>query len=153
MVNVDPNSFLMGGGARSATFHNIGDRYWGTIMSMETRQQTDFKTKEPLVWRDGTPRLQLVVTILTDLQEDEDDDQMRSIYIKGQMRAAVRDAVAKARARGLEEGGKLLVQFVGEKKSDDGLSPAKQFFAKYEPPSRVVEVPGGPDFDEEDLPF
>ena len=149
---VDPNALIMGTGARSASFKNHGDRVWGTIISSEVRQQTDFDTSQLLFWDDGKPRLQVVITVQTDISDDDDDDGLRAIYAKGQMLKAIGDACRKAGAKGISEGGRLLVQYVSDAEPKRrGMSGAKQYFAKYEPPVTMVEIPDQPDEDE--LPF
>jgi hypothetical protein len=152
----DPNAFLMGAGGRSATFPDIGTEYDGYIVSYEMRQQTDFKSGQPLLWNDGNPRMQLVVTIHTNLQEDADDDGMRTLYIKGNMQKAVKDAVAKAGARGIAIDGRLFVRYTGDgEKPDPKLNAPKFYIAKYLAP--VQAIPGdpgdGPPPDDDAAPF
>lgn len=146
----DPNAFLMGGGAKSAKFDAEGDKVVGTILDMQVKQQTDIKDGTPLVWPDGNPKMQLVVTLQTDARDDDDDDGQRTLYIKGQMQRAVQDAVRKAGARGLAEGGRLGVKFVETAApTQRGFNGAKQYAAQYEAP--VVQV-GGSEYGE-DEPF
>lgn len=148
---LDPNALIMGSGARSASFKSHGDRVWGTIMSSKVRQQTDIQGKLK-VYDDGNPMLQVVVTLLTELQEDDEDDGLRAVYVKGQMMAALRTAFVKAGVRGMEDGGKLLVQYTEDAKPvQQGFTGAKQYYAKYEPPTIVTELPDQPD--EDDEPF
>lgn len=150
----DANNFLMGSGARSFKFEHLNDRVWGTVMSSELRQQTDFDTGQLLFWDDGKPRMQVVVTLLTELQEDDEDDQLRAIYVKGEMQKAVRAALVKAGARGLEDGGKLLVQYTGDgEPKRRGMSGAKLYYAKYEPPVQMTELPDQPDDEGPAEPF
>lgn len=152
----DQNAFLMGrrrraqgGGAKSAKFDNEGDKVVGTILDMQVKQQTDIKTGELATWPDGNPKMQLVVTIQTDARDDEDDDGQRTVYVKGQMQRAVQDAVRKAGARGLAEGGRLGVKFVSTAApAQKGFNGAKQYAAQYEAP--VVQV--GEDYGD-DEPF
>lgn len=154
----DPNAFLMGGGARSASFKNIGDQVQGTILTCVTRQQTEpgGKLKE---YPDGNPMMQLVVTLLTTEQDDEDDDGLRAVYVKGQLRAALRGAILKSGEQGIQEGGELVVRFVSELPSQTkGFSATKQYKVGYRPPSRQVEIPAGDDdveglIGDDDLPF
>jgi hypothetical protein len=135
----DPNAFLMGGGAKSAKFDNEGDKVVGTILDMQVKQQTDIKTGSPRTWDNGDPMMQLVVTLQTDARDDEDDDGQRTLYVKGQMQRAVQDAVRKAGARGLAEGGRLGVKFVSTAEPKQrGFNGAKQYAAQYEAP--VVQV-------------
>lgn len=147
---IDADAFLMGSGGRSASFKDHGDQVWGVVMSAEVRQQTDFTSGDLLFWDDGKPRMQLVVTLLTEEREDDDDDGLRRVYIKGQMTKAVQEAVRKAGAKGLREGGRLVVRYVSDiPPAKRGLSPAKKYVAKYEPPTQEVMVPDEPEFDDE----
>lgn len=154
--NMDPNAFLMGGGAKSASFKNIGDMVQGTILSVATRQQTEPGGKLK-TYDDGNPMMQLVVTVLTDDHEDEDDDGLRALYVKGQMRAALRAAVLKAGEHGIAEGGEIAVRFTAEEPAKTkGFSPTKVYRVGYRPPARAVEVPGddgAPPIDDDELPF
>ena len=151
----DPNALIMGSGARSAVFHNHGDQVWGTIISAEVRQQTDFDSGSPLFWDDGKPRLQVAIILLTEEQVDDDDDGLRAVYAKGQMLKAIRSAVVKVGKRGIEEGGKLVIRYVSDADPKrKGMSGAKQYFAKYEPPTHITELPDSGDAeDDEALPF
>jgi hypothetical protein len=143
----DPNAFLMGGGARSFKFTNVGDRVWGTVMASETRQQTEFETGKLKTWDDGSPMWQVVVTLLTELQEDADDDSLRAVYVKGEMQKAVRAALVKAKVKGIEDGGRLLIQYTGDGAAVGRLNPPKLYFAKYEAPTNITELPDQPDDD------
>ena len=153
----DPNAFLMGGGARSASFKTIGDQVQGTILSVVTRQQTEPGGKAKF-YDDGNPMMQLVVTLLTAEQDDEDDDGLRAVYVKGQLRAALRAAVLKSGEHGIAEGGELVVRFSSELPSQTkGFNATKQYKVGYRPPSRQVEIPGDDDAppigDDDELPF
>ena len=143
----EANRFLMGTGGRSALFKNVGDRVSGFITTMAVREQTDLDGNIR-TWDDGKPRMQLVVTLLTEQHDDDDDDGMRRLYVRGQMTKAVQDAVRKAGRRGLEEDGRLAVEYVGDAEPQKrGFSGAKQYRARYEPPQTAV-----PD-DDESVPF
>ena len=149
---MDPNAFLMGGGVPGAKFEAIGAKITGIVERIEMQQQTAFGTGEPLWWDDEEtrPRMQMVVTMLTQLQETPDDDGMRKLYIRGQMTKAVADAVKKAGRKGIEEGAELAVQyFADEPPPKRGFNPIKQYRAKYDPPTKQVALPD----DEDDLPF
>ena len=151
-MTMDPDSFLMGSGGRSAKFEKAGDRTWGVIMDSQMRQQIDLDTNKPAFWDDGNPKMQLVVTLLTELHEDDDDDGLRKVYIRGQMQKAVADAVRKAGAKGLRDGGKLLVQYTGDAEpTRRGFNGAKQYFAKYEAPTQETPVPD--ENEPDDVPF
>lgn len=142
----DVNEFLMGGGGKSARFDNIGDTITGKVISTEVRQQTDISDGKPLTWDDGSPRMQLVVTLQTDAKDDAEDDGQRAVYVKGSkapgsksMHDAVRSAVQAARAKGLEPGGTLTVTFVGEEPSKTrGFSARKLWQAEYRAPDHAA---------------
>jgi hypothetical protein len=133
---VDANSFLMGGGgAATAKFPTPGTTIGGRITEPpQLEQQRDIKSGEKKFWKDGDPMMQLVVTVQTDQRDPaiEGDDGKRRIFVKGQMKNAVADAVREAGARGLEVGGTLWVRFTHElPASGPGMSPPKQYDAKY----------------------
>jgi hypothetical protein len=152
MTNLDPNSLIMGSGARSAKFASPGDRIWGTIVGTKTMQQKDMQG-QLMFWPDGNPKLQVAITLLTELVEDDEDDGLRTVYARGQMMAALRAAFVKAGVRGMEDGGRLLVQYMKDAEpTQKGFNGAKQYFAKYDPPTFTTELPDQPD-DDDDLPF
>jgi len=142
----DVDSFLLGGSVTSAKFEGIGDSVTGKISDQpEMRAQTHMQTGKPLTWDDGSPKMQLVITLQTDEQDpsDADDDGKRRIYVKGSKKAgsksmhdAVAGAIRTAGAARLQVGGTLAVAYVGNRKSEViGFNDAKQYEAKYTPPS------------------
>lgn len=137
-MSTDADQFLMGGGVTSAKFENIGASITGTITDPpEVRNRTDPKSGEVDTWKDGSPKKQLVITLQTSLREDADDDGLRKVYVKGKsMTDAVRDAVRKAGAKGLEVGGRLQVSYVGDGEVPGrGLNPPKLYLAQYARPA------------------
>ena len=143
MTEIDPNSWLMGGGVQSFKFATPNDKVSGVITHMAMLQQTDFKTQKPLFWDNGDPKMQMAITLSTVLAESDDDDGNRRIFVKGQMQKAIQEAVKKAGARGLAEGGELVVQYTGDGEAERGMNPPKLYRARYAPP--VVNVGGSPD--------
>jgi hypothetical protein len=135
----DPNDFLMGGSIPSASFLHIGDSILGTIVEPPfMQQQRDMVSGELKWWENGDPMEHMVVTLQTDLRDPQidDDDGRRRLYIKFNMRNAVREAVKKAGAKGLGVGGKLQVTFTSEgEPTARGLNPPKFYEAQYEPPA------------------
>ncbi|AFN37810.1 hypothetical protein FGG44_gp69 [Mycobacterium phage MacnCheese] len=134
----DSYGFLGGGGPASAKFASHGDVVGGVIaVEPEQRQQTDMKTNEGLTWKDGSPRMQLIVTVQTDLNdpEIEDDDGLRRLFVKGEMRKAVQKAVIQAGAKGLDVGGELYVTYVGDGEKKGNLSAPKLYTATYAKPA------------------
>ena len=139
-MTTDPNAFLMGSGGRTAKFPEKGAKVTGYIQDMQVKQQTDFDSGAPLTWEDGKPRMELVVVLQTDERDDEEDDGVRKLYVKGQMQAAVADAVRKAGQRGLGIGGKLRVTYTSENEpTKRGRSPQKVYEARYEAPVQPVD--------------
>lgn len=129
------DDFLLGGSVPSAKFPIVGTTVTGRITERPTvEQQRDYTTGELKFWDDGKPQMQLVVTIATDLRDPEvqDDDGTRRIYIKGQMKNAVAQAVRASGARGLEVGGVLAVTYSGDgEKKNAKFNAPKNFTAVY----------------------
>lgn len=150
MSNVD--DFLFGGGGKAAKFENIGDTVEGTITDAQVSQQTDMETQQPLTWTDGSPRMQLVITLQTNERSDDNDDGLRRIFAKGgkyevasgagsSLKDAIADAVKKAGAKSLDAGGTLKVGYTGEgKKTNRGFSAPKLYRATYSPPVKSVSA-------------
>lgn len=131
------DQFLMGGGAASAKFKEYGDTVTGTIAEApEVSQRTDPKDGSPQFWKSGDPMMQLIVTLQTTLRDDADDDGKRRIYVKGKsLTEAVREAVKKTGARGLEIGGTLTVTYVADgPQPNKALDPPKLYTATYSRP-------------------
>jgi hypothetical protein len=84
----DADALLFGGGVKSVRLSNIGDRVEGTIVGKDTvheREYSDDKNAAPVYkyFKDsGKPIPQLVLTIQTNLREDDDDDGRRKVYFK-----------------------------------------------------------------------
>jgi len=136
---MEANDILMGGGVASAKFPIIGTKVAGQIVrGPDARQQTDIETGMPLTFASGDPRMQVVVQLQTNDRDpsDADDDGVRGLYIKGNMLNAIRDAVKKVGAKGLEMGGYLAVEYVadGERKNK-AFDPPKLYAAIYAAPS------------------
>lgn len=137
----DANTFLMGGGAPSAKFPALGASITGTIAQPpEVRQQSDYETGALKFWDDGTPRMQLQVILQTSERDPANplDDGQRAIYVKAQMQKAVRDAVIRAGAKGLEVGGTLQVTYAADGEAKGRLNPPKHFTAVYTPPTAAA---------------
>ena len=150
MSNEDVSGFLFGGGGKAFKFETIGDTLDGTITDVQIAQQTDMESNQPLTWADGSPRMQLIVTVQTAERSDDNDDGLRRAFAKGgkyevatgtgtSMKDAIADAVKKAGARSLDEGGTLKIGYTGEgKRTNRGFSAPKLFRATYSPPVKSV---------------
>jgi len=145
----DEDEFFSGGGIKYFGFPIVGTTISGTVCDkMVTRQQTDMKTKEPLTWPDGNPRLVLVIPLQTTLADPqvEDDDGKRTIWVAkpGGMYAAIMDAVKTAGATAPKLGGQITLQYIGDgEKTNPGLNAPKIFRAHYVPPSDAFFAANG----------
>lgn len=125
MNNIDK---LMSTGAKSAFNKNsvIGEQVSGTILSAMERQVTNYTSKQPEFWDNGDPKMQIVVSVQTDLREDADDDGARSIYIKvwGRDKVALLNAIRAAgytkASEALAPGNRFTAAFVGTEPSTRG---------------------------------
>lgn len=107
-----------GGGKSLFTADSVpGETHSGKIVSLDVRQTTDFQTGQPQTWDDGTPKMQLVVSLQTDEHDNVDDDGLRACYIKlwGLQRTSLMDAVRAA----------------GGRKASDVLTPGAVFQATF----------------------
>lgn len=138
--SLSANDLLMGGGVSAAKFPTIGTVVAGQIIrEPEAREQTDFQTGATLRWDNGDPKMQIVVQLATNQRETGDDDGVRALYIKGGMLNAVRDAVRKSGAKGLEVGGTLAITYSGDgEASKRGFNPPKLYAATYTAPSSAA---------------
>lgn len=111
-----------------------GTRVTGIIENVTANQVRDFQTKQPAFWNDGSPRLQVLVTIDTGIIDPnvEDDDGRRTVYIKGwgvQRRAwlqALRNAGLK-KADEVKPGDRFTATFTGYGPQDNLPQPPKLF--------------------------
>jgi hypothetical protein len=133
-----PNDILFGTGTPGVKFQSPGDTVTGPIVELAASQQTDYKTKEPLNWPDGKPRMQVEVKVKTSLRDSsiEDDDGVRRLFVKGKILTnAVKDAVRATGAKGLEIGGVLTVTYIGDAPAEKGLNAPKLYEAEYVKPN------------------
>lgn len=134
----DSYGFLAGGGSPSAKFTTYGDTVGGTILEEpQVQQQRNIDDGSPLTWPDGNPRMQMIVTVQTALRDPsiDEDDGKRRIFVRGQMRNAVQQAVIAANAKGLDVGGTLNVTYIADgDRKNPAYSPPKIYQASYTPP-------------------
>jgi hypothetical protein len=125
---------------------SFGDAVVGRIITLKERAQTEPGTGKVVTFNDGSPRMQLVVTVRPD---DGSDDV--TLYAKGgkftaaqgngqAMRTAIESAARDSGADSIAEGARLGIAFTGLSEAKPGLSPAKLFTAQYEAPSSSVPV-------------
>lgn len=131
----NPADSFFGESSPSAKFDAIGTTVGGVITRIgDPMQQTDFSSGKPLTWDDGTPRMQLPVTVQTDLRDPSNplDDGKRTLYVKGEMKKAIGAALRAAGAK-MAIGGTLTVTFSGEEPTAG--YPKKLYTATYAPPA------------------
>lgn len=137
-----PADLFFGDSSKSAKFDTIGETVGGPITHIgEARQQTEFGSGKPLTWDDGSPRMQLPVTVQTSLRDatDPNDDGKRTFYVKGEMKKAIGNALRQANAK-MAIGGVLTVTYTGDEPTKG--FPKKLYSATYTPPA-----PGGDFFE------
>jgi len=128
-------------------FETVGATVKGRIVGVAQAQQTDIDTGAPLVWNDGTPRMQLVIRL-------EVEGETKTLYAKGgtfevatgegtSMQQAIVDAVMGAGASRIETGATLEVAHSGiGKKTSAAKSAPKLYRARYSPPVEAVPIAG-----------
>ena len=118
--------FLGGGGGDAAEFSEIGSEVGGTVISVEKRQLRNFAGTELETWPDGGAKYTWLVTV-------ETDDGPKTIFCRGQMFTAVREAAVAA---GITEmvGATLRVRHTGlGTPTVKGYREPKLYAAKWEP--------------------
>lgn len=150
--------FQQTGGAPSFKFKEIGSFVRGEVVSQFKTQQMDFADPDKgLFFKDGSPRMQINVTLQTNLRnwdgvtriptdgkdgpelDPSEDDGKRRIYVKAEMQKAVGAAIKAAGAPGLRTGGTLAVKLTDTKDVGKG-NPANIYEAKYTPPVAGAET-------------
>ena len=132
--------YLVGGGIPSAKFDQVGDVVRGRIKSLEKKQQTEFGTGTPLTFDNGDPMWQVVVTLETDDRDPDrdDDDGLRNLYVKAQMRQAVGEAIRKSGHKGQVVGGMLAVKRLPDGPPGRYPTGPRQYRAQFEPPAQTA---------------
>lgn len=138
------------GGALSAQFENVGDVIEGEVLSFEIKKDTDMDSGEVKTWPNGDP-VEIGVWEVdagasgkweTDnkgkrvhVKEIPDDDGVRSVWARGGIHTAIRNAVREARIKESDfVGCHLRVELVDTELSAEARkknwSPRKIFKAK-----------------------
>ena len=128
------------GPAPAPKFDLAGDFAAGQILAMAIRQQTDPKTGDPVFWKSGDPKKQVLLTIQTKEITDEDDG-IRTLYVRGEMRKAIAAACLASGDRSPAIGAWVKVIYDGDGPPPArGLNGPKLFKAEYVP-AGVSEPP------------
>lgn len=142
--------WLMGAGAPSLSFKELGTSHEGVVRSYEKKQQSD-PTGALKTYDNGDPMYQLVVTLATEERDPEnpDDDGLRRLYVKGNMLVALRDAIKRSQHKGDIVGGTVGVKYVKDGQATRaGFTAPKEYAAKFTPPPAET-VTDGYGYDEE----
>lgn len=127
---------LKGSGGKSASFKQIGDSHEGVVTRATVGVVSKFgdPDRTPEVWKDGSPKLQVIIGVQTPHKDDADDDGVRNIYIKwwGESAAEFTRAVKAAGDTDARVGGWFKATYVGDKPAETaGLNPTKLFRYEY----------------------
>lgn len=100
MINYDELDQAFQGSGRSIFTKDTppGTTITGTITDAAMKQVTKFGSTEPDYFQSGDPKMQVILTLKTDLHDDVDDDGTRAAYIKlwGSQKAALAKAIETA---------------------------------------------------------
>lgn len=137
----DGNDLLMSGGIKAAKFDQLNVPVIGTILDQPKAVQLnkfgpDGKpTTELDYWPSGDPKMQVIVTIATDLRDpaDPEDDGRRRLHIPPRMMPPVREAIQRSGAKGLAIGGRIAVCWISG--TGQGQGNPKVYAAEYAPPA------------------
>lgn len=100
MINYEELDQAFQGSGRSIFSKDTppGTTITGTITDAAMKQVTKFGSTEPDHFQSGDPKMQVILTLKTDLHDDIDDDGTRAAYIKlwGSQKAALAKAIDAA---------------------------------------------------------
>lgn len=100
MINYEELDQAFQGSGRSIFSKDTppGTTITGTITDAAMKQVTKFGATEPDYFQSGDPKMQVILTLKTDLHDDVDDDGTRAAYIKlwGSQKAALAKAIETA---------------------------------------------------------
>jgi hypothetical protein len=131
---------FFGGGMPTLKFEKMGEVKGGRIVRVgDPMQQRDFATGAPKFWdkAEREPMMQLPIDVQTDEVDPEilGDTGVRTIYVKGDLKRAVTEALRKAGVRGAPKvSGDLKVAWIAEEPSSKG-NPKKIYAAQYTAPA------------------
>lgn len=145
-------TFSLGQEGNAFPFEEIGDSVTGRVMNLEEVQQTDMDTNEPSYWPNGQPKMMYRMTLQTELREQDGDDGIRTIYLRGRRKpnddgtmsslcaalTAVREATG---GREIQAGAKYTHTFTSEGvPTKRGYNPPKWYTGKYVPPAMNLDA-------------
>lgn len=123
----------------------VGATISGTVVESSPVQARDYEDNSLKFWDDGSPQMQLVITLQTTMRDRsiEDDDGKRRVYVKwwGSEKQNLVTAIQRTGDKFLRDGATLTVTFsgLGEQK-DRKLNPPKLYDFNYQPPPSATEA-------------
>jgi hypothetical protein len=119
-----------------AKFEDVGTSVTGIVVGANLGNQTDIDGNVK-TFDSGEIRTQLIITLQTAEAEDDEDDGLRKLYVKGFMVKPFRNEMKRNKVPGVRPGGKLTVTYVADGEvTKKGYSAPKLFEVAYEPPAR-----------------
>lgn len=127
-------------GAAKTAFNKttpIGTTVTGIVRDITVRQATEYGTGAPQFFPSGDPKEQIIVEVQLDAgtytPEDEDDDGVRAIYVKGwgQQRRAFQEAAKRDGKPGI--GDRFTATYKGDGVNKQGGFPPKEFEYRIQP--------------------
>ena len=112
----------------------------GIVLSQQRVQQTDFESGDPMFWKDGRPRLKVVIELQCDPSEVEgnptefetaDDDGKRMLHVRIPSGAytAIKKGIKDAGRKTLRNGDDLTLTYARDGKKEKGKTAPKEFDA------------------------
>lgn len=122
----------------------VGASVTGTVVESAPTQARDYEDSSLKFWDDGSPQMQLVITLQTNERDpwDAEDDGKRRVYVKwwGSEKANLIAAVQKAGDKFVQNGARLTVTFTGlGEQKDRKLNPPKLYDFQYQAPPSATE--------------
>lgn len=151
----DDGMELLLGGAPAAKFPEIGAVIAGKVLAQRKQQSKDFESGQLKTFEDGSPMMEIVFTLQTDVidPEIEEDDGTRRLFARGQMLKAIGAALRKAHWSAPLVGGTLKVKYAKDGDRVGRKNPPKLYQAIFEPPAAADEFDAMAGYEPDDEPF
>lgn len=134
----EANAILMGGDrTKSCSFDGPPGITWSGVVISPPKvvEQTDPATREVKRWPNGDAKKSIVVTLQTEVRDDDEDDGRRGLWLKFKSQAAVAEAVRAAGVNKIEVGGFITITYYADEPKKPGqLKAVKLYKATYTPP-------------------
>ena len=134
------------GGLTAAKWPHVGFVFEGTVTGARITQQTDYDDGTLMFWRDGSPRMQLIVDVqgpatgktwkgLAYVETPvPNDNGMRAMYVKGKLQAALTQGLRDAGNAEFELGGHVRIERVqNDPPKDSKKEPAHNYRVTWTP--------------------